>query len=156
MIVKESYFRAVGMFKHLHILFMDVIRHELMRLNIRDINSVQCLVIYNIGKENITVGEIKNRRYYMGTNISYNLNKMVKHNYLIQQQDPNDRRCFHVRLSSKGLKLYEKLDELFTRHANTISLTLPDRNVQPNQFDEMLNFLDRFWNKLLVKEASNG
>src|SRR5476649_1853148 len=112
--MKESYFQSVVMIERLHRLFLEVVKVELDRLDIRDINNVQCLVLYNIGKGQVTVGELTNRGYYLGSNVSYNLRKMVQHSYLVQEASAHDRRSSHVKLSDKGLSLHDKLDDLFT------------------------------------------
>lgn len=156
MIVRESYFKSAIMFNSLNRLFMDVIRHELIRLDIRDINSVQAIIVYNIAKETLTVGEITNRRYYIGANVSYNLSKMIKNNYVIQFQNAHDRRSTRVKLSSKGLKLYGHLRELFTRHANSMNLHNDLVQFNSQQFEGMLNFLEGFWATLIAEEISNG
>ena len=57
--------------------FLDVIKTELDRLKIDDINNVQTLILYNINSEQLTIGELTNRGYYLGSNVSYNVKKLV-------------------------------------------------------------------------------
>ena len=116
--MKGAYFESVIMIERLHRLFLEVIKIELDRMGVRDINNVQCLVLYNIGTEEVTVGELTNRGYYLGSNVSYNLRKMVQNQYLIQEPSPHDRRSSHVKLSKKGLELFNKFDGLLDMHAN--------------------------------------
>ena len=77
--MKESYFEAVVMIERLHRLFLELIKLELDRMKRRDINNVQALVLYNIGENQLTVGELTNRGYYLGSIVSYNLRKLVKY-----------------------------------------------------------------------------
>jgi len=149
--MKENYFKSVVMIERLHRLFLEVVKIELERMKIRDINNVQCLVLYNIGRGQVTVGELTNRGYYLGSNVSYNLRKMVQNGYLVQEPSAHDRRSSHVKLSDKGLKLHDKLDDLFTMHAKALSHEGIDAS-KSNQLDTMLNSLESFWTSLLTKD----
>ncbi len=146
--MKDSYFKSVVMIERLHRLFLDVVRTELDRLEIRDINNVQCLVLYNIGKGQVTVGELTNRGYYLGSNVSYNLRKMVQNGYLVQEPSAHDRRSSHVKLSAKGLELHSKLDSIFKMHSDNLkSVGIEDDHVK--LLDETLTRLETFWSDLM-------
>jgi DNA-binding MarR family transcriptional regulator len=101
--MKEAYFEAIVMIERLHRLFLEVIKVELDKNKTIDINNVQALILYNIGKNQLTVGELTNRGYYLGSNVSYNLRKMVKFGYVIQVRAPHDGRSSHVKLSQRVL-----------------------------------------------------
>ena len=150
--MKESYFKSVVMIERLHRLFLDVVRTELDRLDIRDINNVQCLVLYNIGKGQVTVGELTNRGYYLGSNVSYNLRKMVQNGYLVQEPSAHDRRSSHVRLSPKGVELHSKLDSIFKMHADSLK-TVGIQDDHVSLLDETLHRLETFWTSLMKSEA---
>lgn len=149
--MKENYFKSVVMIERLHRLFLEVVKVELDRAKIRDINNVQCLVLYNIGRGQVTVGELTNRGYYLGSNVSYNLRKMVQNGYLIQEPSPHDRRSSHVKLSAKGLGLHDKLDELFTIHAKALVHEGVDDHAVA-KLDETLTQLEGFWTSLLTRD----
>jgi DNA-binding MarR family transcriptional regulator len=147
--MKEAYFESVVMIERLHRLFLEVIKIELDRMGTRDINNVQALVLYNIGKGQLTVGELTNRGYYLGSNVSYNLRKMVQNAYVEQIPSPHDRRSSHVKLSEKGLGLYAKLDELLSHH----SVAMADDKVERNDIVSLcdtLHKLESFWTSLLT------
>lgn len=149
--MKESYFQSVVMIERLHRLFLEVVKVELDRLEIRDINNVQCLILYNISKGQVTVGELTNRGYYLGSNVSYNLRKMVQNGYLVQEPSLHDRRSSHVRLSNKGLELYSKLDKLFEMHAAALrheGITQESSRI----LEETLHKLESFWSSLLTRD----
>ena len=149
--MKEMYFDSVVMIERLHRLFLEVVKAELDRMNIRDINNVQCLVLYNIGKGQVTVGELTNRGYYLGSNVSYNLRKMVQNGYLIQEPSPHYRRSSHVKLSSKGLALHTKLDGLFEHHAK--GLTHQEMELDNlTKLSGYLHNLEDFWSGLLARD----
>lgn len=149
--MKETYFESVIMIERLHRLFLEVIKVELERMNIRDVNNVQCLVLYNIGKGQVTVGELTQRGYYLGSNVSYNLRKMVQNGYIIQEPSLHDRRSSHVKLSPKGVKLHERLDDLFEIHSKSlIKEGVSDKDSE--QFSQVLRKLEGFWSSLLTRD----
>jgi DNA-binding MarR family transcriptional regulator len=150
-IVKEVYFDTIMLIERLHRLFLDVIKIELDRMRIQDINNVQCLILYNIGKSELTVGEVSNRGYYMGSNVTYNLKKMVENGYIVQEPSPHDRRSSHVRLSEKGLHLFERVDTIITEHTKNIShngITEQDMRTIKN----LLQRLEAFWNFMTIHD----
>lgn len=149
--MKEAYFDAVVMIERLHRLFLEVVKVELDRLNIRDINNVQALVLYNIGQDQVTVGELTNRGYYLGSNVSYNLRKMVQNNYIAQEPSPHDRRSSHVKLSPKGVDLFQKLDRVIGAQAGQLEKETNDKNIIPN-LGGTLKKLEIFWSNLLLKD----
>ena len=146
--MRESYFKSVVMVERLHRLFLEVVSAELERMQVRDINSVQCLLLYHIGREQVTVGELTGRGYYLGSNVSYNLSKMIKNQYLAQERSEHDRRINNVRLSEKGLTLCAKIDELFKKHAKELERSSINSN-QLNNLVNIFNSLECFWKSLL-------
>ncbi len=148
--MKDAYFEAVVMIERLHRLFLEVVKMELDRLHTRDINNVQALVLYNIGQSQLTVGELTNRGYYLGSNVSYNLRKMVQNDYVTQVPSPHDRRSSHVKLSAKGLELFAKLDKVLGNHANFLHKEVGGEQDMEN-FCQTLRKLEAFWSSLLTR-----
>ena len=142
--VQSDYLEVIGHLERLHRQFLEVVKHELERLGVHDINNIQALLLYNIGETDITVGELTTRGYYLGSNVSYNVRKMVENGYLIQERSAHDRRLQRVRLSDKGLALYRKLDEVFRRHVEYLEseFELTGDLVAANK---ALGRLERFW-----------
>ncbi len=118
--VKNAYLDTIRLIERLHRQFLEVVKGELDRRNIQDINSVQALILYNIGSDDLTVGELTNRGYYLGSNVSYNVRKMAESDYIEQERSSHDRRSVRVKLSDKGLKLWKLLDEMIDRHLTQI------------------------------------
>lgn len=142
--MKEVYFDTIMQLERLHRLFFDVVKAELDRKGIKDINNMQCFILYNIGEHSMTVGEISNRGYYMGSNVTYNLKKLVEYGYVTQTQSEHDRRSSHVRLSAKGLELYRRFDAIFSAHADNMK----HNNVTDAELKEMgktMSKLESFW-----------
>lgn len=146
--MKETYFESVVMIERLHRLFLEVIKVELDRLAVRDINNVQALVLYNIGPMQLTVGELTNRGYYLGSNVSYNLRKMVQNGYVDQLPSTHDRRSSHVKLSAKGNELYQKLDKVLTHHAEQLET---NGVTKTDDLAATLKKLEGFWSGMLSR-----
>ena len=82
----NAFLSAISLIERLHRQFLDVVKAELDGQRIRDINNVQALILFNIGQDELTVGELTQRGYYLGSNVSYNVKKMVEHGYLTQER----------------------------------------------------------------------
>src|SRR5215469_10148983 len=108
--MKESYLNLIALIERLHRQFLELVRTELDSLGVQDINNVQALILFNIGDAEFTVGELTLRGCYLGSNVSYNVKKMVDAGYLVLERSTHDRRTVRVRLSPKGLELCAKLD----------------------------------------------
>ena len=89
---RSEYLQALRLVERLHRLLLDVIKDEFDRLGGADLNSVQALLLYNIGDSELTAGELKTRGYYLGSNVSYNLRKLGEHAYIVQERSPSLRR----------------------------------------------------------------
>lgn len=118
--MKEVYIETVVMIERLHRLFLEIVKMELDQSDNGDINNVQAMILYNIGKAELTVGQLSDKGCYLGSNVSYNLRKMVQNGYIIQRANKYDKRSFYVTLSPKGLRLYEALDSAFGTHLKTL------------------------------------
>lgn len=138
------YYEAIQMIERLHRHFLDVLKLELDRKNIQDINNVQSMILYNIGHDEMTVGELTIRGFYLGSNVSYNVKKMVENGYLIQERSVHDKRSIRVRLSDKGKELIALMSDMFNRHETMIKGT----NLTPERLkslNEIMHLMERFW-----------
>jgi DNA-binding MarR family transcriptional regulator len=118
--VKKEYLELTRLIERLHRRFLDLLRAELNRLGIRDINSVQALLLANIGKEEIAVRDLVERGYYQGSNVSYNIKKLAEMGYLEHERSAHDRRSVSIRLTSKALVVVDKFRELEERIAGQL------------------------------------
>ena len=116
----SSYLETLSMVERLHRLLLDVLKDEFERLGLLDINSVQALLLFNIGDNEVTAGELKSRGYYQGSNVSYNLKKLVETGYMHHQRCAIDRRSVRVKLTDKGQNVRDVINELFQKHAEGI------------------------------------
>lgn len=138
------YYDSIQLIERLHRHFLDVLKVELDKKNIQDINNVQSMILYNVGEDEMTVGELTIRGYYLGSNVSYNVKKMVENGYLVQERSVHDKRSIRVRLSDKGIELRKLISDMFDRHEQQIEGTeiTADRL---NELNQTLKMLERFW-----------
>ena len=146
--MRQPYYDSILLIDRLHRHFLEVLKTELDRLGIQDINNVQSLILYNIGDDELTVGELTARGYYLGSNVSYNVKKMVENGYLGQERSPHDRRSVRVRLSEKGLDLRDKISSMFERQIKALDKAgLNDEELI--KANETMRKLERFWSSSL-------
>ena len=140
-----SYLEMLSLVERLHRLLLDVIKDEFERVGILEINAVQALLLFNIGENEVTAGELKSRGYYQGSNVSCNLKKLVDTGYMHHQRCAIDRRSVRVRLTQKGRDVRQLIARLFARHADG----LQDKGVVGlDGLDEIahtLKRLERYW-----------
>jgi DNA-binding MarR family transcriptional regulator len=112
----QPYLEVIALVERLHRQFLELVKLELDRLGIHDINNGQAMMLFNIGDAEMTVGELTLRGCYLGSNVSYNVKKMVENGYIAHQRSVYDRRSIHVRLTDKGRTLRDRLSEMHRRH----------------------------------------
>jgi len=117
----NAYFNVISLVERLHRQFLELVKLELEGLGIHDINNVQGMMLFSIGDAEMTVGELTLRGCYLGSNVSYNVKKMVENGYLVQERSLHDRRSIHVRLSEKGCELRDSLTAMHRRHLEMLS-----------------------------------
>lgn len=144
-LLMAGYLDNLALLERLHRLLLDVIKDEFERVAILEINSVQALLLFNIGENEVTAGELKSRGYYQGSNVSYNLKKLVELGYMHHQRSEIDRRSVRVRLSEKGRRVRGMLTDLFQRHAEGLAKRgLVDANNMENM-NQSLKRMERYW-----------
>ena len=140
-----GYLDTLALVERLHRLMLDVVKDEFERLGLREINPVQALLLFNIGENEVTAGELKTRGYYQGSNVSYNLKKLVELGYMHHQRSETDRRSVRVRLTARGREVRAVVGALFGRHAEALDghATLTPAAVAG--VNDTLRRLERFW-----------
>ncbi len=118
--MKTEYLELTRIVERLHRRFLDVLRAELNRLGVRNVNAVQALLLTNIGKEEIAIRDLIERGYYLGSNVSYNIKKLVEYGLLEQNRSPHDKRSVNIRLTPRALDLVERFKELEQRQVETL------------------------------------
>lgn len=139
------YLDSLSMIERLHRLLLDVIKDEFERVGVLEINPVQALLLFNIGENEVTAGELRSRGYYQGSNVSYNLKKLVELGYMHHQRCHVDRRSVRVRLTEKGRNVQRTVQDLFLRHADGISAKSVLSREGMDDLSHNLKRIERFW-----------
>ena len=141
----RQYLESLSLVERLHRLLLDVIKDEFERLGVLEINAVQALLLFNIADNEVTAGELRSRGYYQGSNVSYNLKKLVDMGFMHHQRCEIDRRSVRVRLTDKGRDVHKVVSELFESHAQGLE---QDPTVGAGNIDTIndgLARVERFW-----------
>lgn len=140
-----DYLEMLQLVERLHRQLLDVVKDELDRGGLSDLTSVQALLVFNIGDQELSAGELRTRGHYLGSNVSYNLKKLVEAGYLRHERSGDDRRAVRVSLTPAGHALRTRLTGLFARQSASVE---PSGGISPGQLAEtntVLAKLERFW-----------
>jgi DNA-binding MarR family transcriptional regulator len=143
--IQPLYLEALTLVERLHRRLLDVIKDEFDRRGRADINAVQALLLFNIGDKELTAGELRTRGYYLGSNVSYNLKKLVEMGFLDHQRSRVDRRSVRIKLTEKGRDVRDIVEGLYQKHVRTVEQV---GGIQAHEFAELnkaLQRLERFW-----------
>ena len=143
--IKPVYLEALTLVERLHRRLLDVIKDEFDRQGRSDLNAVQALLLYNLGDSELTAGELRTRGYYLGSNVSYNLKKLVDMGYIHHQRSRTDRRSVRVSLTADGKEVAAMVDALYERHTHSLEQI---GQIDPSSFEQLnqsLQRLERFW-----------
>jgi DNA-binding MarR family transcriptional regulator len=138
--ITSEYLQSLRLIERLHRLLLDVIKDEFDRNGGGDLNSVQALLLYNIGESELTAGELKTRGYYLGSNVSYNLKKLVDMGYLHYKRSETDRRSVRVSLTEKG-----QIRKLYQRQLSSVQSVGEVSQEDFSRLNKSLFRLERFW-----------
>ncbi len=142
--VTTPYYDSIQLIERLHRYFLDVLKVELDKKGIQDINNVQSMILHNIGDDELTVGELTIRGYYLGSNVSYNVKKMVENGYLEQERSVHDKRSIRVKLSQKGKDLRDAVTAMFERHETMLEGTVLTEE-RLKHLNETMQMIEKFW-----------
>ncbi len=143
--IRPLYLESLTLVERLHRRLLDVIKDEFDRRGRADINSVQALLLYNIGDKELTAGELRTRGYYLGSNVSYNLKKLVEMGFLDHQRSRIDRRSVRIKLTEKGRDVRDVIEGLYQKHVRTVEQV---GGINADEFatlNKALHRLERFW-----------
>ena len=143
--IQPHYLEALTLIERLHRRLLDVIKDEFDRKGRSDINAVQALLLFNIGDKELTAGELRTRGYYLGSNVSYNLKKLVELGFLDHQRSRVDRRSVRIRLTSQGQEIRHIVEALYAKHVKTVEQVGGISNEEFATLNKSLHRLERFW-----------
>ena len=144
--LRDFYLESLQLVERLHRRLLDVVKDEFDRKGRSDINAVQALLLFNIGNSELTAGELKSRGYYLGSNVSYNLKKLVDLGYINHSRSRVDRRSVRISLTEEGAEVADTVADLYDRHVESIAKV---GGIGENEFEvlnKLMQRLDRFWN----------
>lgn len=148
--IRSLYLESLQLVERLHRRLLDVVKDEFERQGRSDINAIQALLLFNIGNAELTAGELRTRGYYLGSNVSYNLKKLVELGFINHQRSRVDRRSVRVSLTPKGKEVAEVVDGLYERHIGSIEQVGGIDLDEFRQMNRALQRLDRFWNDTIA------
>ncbi len=148
--LKSLYLETLQLVERLHRRLLDVIKDEFDRNGRTDINAVQALLLFNIGDAVLTAGELRSRGFYLGSNVSYNLKKLVELGFIDHQKSRVDRRAVRVSLTEAGREIAEIVAELYDRHIGSIDKVGGLDEGEFQKMNKSLQRLDRFWNDSIM------
>lgn len=143
--IRPIYLEALTLVERLHRRLLDVVKDEFDRRDRSDINSVQALLIYNIGDKELTASELRTRGYYLGSNVSYNVKKLVEMCYLHHSRSRIDRRAVRISLTAKGKEVHDIVAKLYDKHAGAVEQIGGVSSEEFKRMNQSLARLERFW-----------
>ena len=144
--IRSLYMESLHLVERLHRRLLDVIKDEFDRQGRDDVNAVQALLLFNIGNSELTAGELRSRGHYLGSNVSYNVKKLVDLGLINHQRSRVDRRSVRISLTEKGQEIAETVARLYERHVGSIEKVGGIGTGEFSEMNKLLQRLDRFWN----------
>ena len=143
--IRNLYLESLHLVERLHRRLLDVIKDEFDRAGRSDVNAVQALLLFNIGNSELTAGELRSRGYYLGSNVSYNVKKLVELGFLHHARSRIDRRSVRISLTDKGREVHDIVKGVYDKHVRTVEQI---GGIAADDFERMNNALlrlERFW-----------
>jgi DNA-binding MarR family transcriptional regulator len=148
--VREPYLQALMLVERVHRRLLDVIKDEFDRRGRTDVNPTQALIVYNLGDQELSIGELRNRGYYLGTNVTYNLKKLVQIGLVEHRRSNHDQRSVRIKLTAKGQELYQIVEALCQKHVDTVEAVGGIQTGEIAILNKLLHRLERFWTDQIV------
>lgn len=124
--------------------FMNRVEIELQLNKIYEINASQALLLKNIGKSRTNVSKVCSQGYYLGTNISYNLNILLKGGYLTKEIYEEDRRCAYLFLTKKGTNILNIVNDVLIHQQESLTKV----GIENNFIENIISILDKLQTSL--------
>lgn len=141
----EAYLESLQLLERMHRLMQDLVKDEFERLRRTDLNPVQALLLYNLGTSEVSAGELRTRGMYQGSNVSYNLKKLVTMGYVHHERSDMDRRSVRVKLTPTGQEVRDIVLRMFLRHAEGLAMSGVLDDPPVDQVNMQTRRIERFW-----------
>lgn len=143
--IKSRYLESLTLIERLHRRLLDLIKDDFERTGERDVNPVQALLLFNIADSELTAGELKSRGHYQGSNVSYNLKKLVEQGYVNHERSTSDKRSVRISLTDKGEQVRSRVDALYNRQLASIEQVVGLSADEFEKVNKALARLERYW-----------
>ena len=143
--IKHRYMEALTLIERLHRRLLDVIKDDFERTGEKEVNPVQALLLFNISDAELTAGELKTRGHYQGSNVSYNLKKLVEADYVNHERSANDKRSVRISLTPKGQAIRVRVDALYNRQLHALEDVVGISADEFERINKALTRLERYW-----------
>ncbi|MEM1376320.1 MAG: winged helix DNA-binding protein [Pseudomonadota bacterium] len=148
--IRSLYMEALQLVERLHRRLQDVVKDEFDRSKRNDINAVQAILLFNIGDEELTAGELRSRGYYFGSNVSYNVKKLTEMGFINHEKSNADKRSVRISLTEKGREVAQVVQSLYDRHISSIEAVGGINSDEFKSMNRAMQRLDRFWNDTIL------
>lgn len=139
-----AYHDIARIVERMHRRFLDLVRLELERRGADDLSPIQALMVLLIGDDELSVRDLMERGYFLGSNASYNLKNLVESGYVDRAASQRDRRSARLRLSEKGQTLCQSLRRMEAEQAEALIAAPSDLDDLAVTY-RMLRRLERLW-----------
>ncbi|MBL8789988.1 MAG: winged helix DNA-binding protein [Rhizobiales bacterium] len=143
--IKNRYLESLTLIERLHRRLLDVIKDDFERTGEKEVNPVQALLLFNISDAELTAGELKTRGHYQGSNVSYNLKKLVEAGYVNHERSTNDKRSVRISLTTKGQEVRRRVDALYNRQLQAVEEVVGLSVEEFERINKALTRLERYW-----------
>ena len=143
--IKSRYLESLTLIERLHRRLLDVIKDDFERTGEKEVNPVQALLLFNIADAELTAGELKTRGHYQGSNVSYNLKKLVELGYVNHERSSADKRSVRISLTDKGEDIRGRVDALYNRQLSAIEQVVGLSTDEFDRLNKALSRLERYW-----------
>lgn len=143
--IKHRYLEALTLIERLHRRLLDVIKDDFERTGEKEVNPVQALLLFNISDAELTAGELKTRGHYQGSNVSYNLKKLVEAGYVNHERSSADKRSVRISLTLKGQEIRARVDAMYNRQLQAIEEVVGISAEEFERINKALTRLERYW-----------
>ena len=143
--IKNRYLESLTLIERLHRRLLDVIKDDFDRNGEKEVNPVQALLLFNIADAELTAGELKTRGHYQGSNVSYNLKKLVELGYVNHERSSADKRSVRISLTDKGEDIRGRVDALYNRQLSALEQVVGLSTDEFDKLNKALSRLERYW-----------
>ena len=140
-----GYRSCLSYIERLHRLLLDIIKDEFERLRIHDVTGPQALLMFNVGDSEVTIGELKARGFYLGSNASYTIKKLVDGGYVVNERCDVDKRVTRMKLTESGVEIVEIVAQLLARHALSFGQNDLIESSDFRSMERSMRTLEHFW-----------